>query len=66
MLYICSNKGGCLATAIVQRGYNIRHLGYKASPAMEEIGLCKWKSCLKPSKQEEESFSSHVLGGLHV
>lgn len=27
------------------------------------MGLCKWKSCLKPSRQEEESFSSRVFGG---
>lgn len=28
--------------------------------------MCKWKSCLKPSRQEEESFSSRVFGGLYV
>lgn len=28
--------------------------------------MCKWKSCLKPSRQEEESCSSHVFGGLYV
>lgn len=27
------------------------------------MGLCKWKSCLKPSRQEEESFKSRVFGG---
>lgn len=33
MSYRHSNEGERSATAVVQRGYNIRHLGYKASPA---------------------------------
>lgn len=28
--------------------------------------MCKWESCLKPSRQEGESFSSRVFGGLYV
>lgn len=28
--------------------------------------MCKWESCLKRSRQEEESFSSQFFGGLFV